>query len=211
LAEAREAAGCVVCDTDRAADIVNRIRDHIKKAPPRKEQLNLNEAINEVVVLGRSAIIKNGVSIQTRLSEGLLPVHGDRVQLQQVVLNLLMNAIEAMGSVGGPRELVISTEQGQTNGAVTVRDTGPGIDLERRERLFEPFYTTKSNGVGIGLSICRSIIDAHGGSLWIEANEPRGSAFQFTVPSAAGEQGSPSLSLRQTQEPHEDSGPDAAY
>jgi signal transduction histidine kinase len=106
---------------------------------------------------------------------------------------------------------VISTEQGQTNGAVTVRDTGPGIDLERRERLFEPFYTTKSNGVGIGLSICRSIIDAHGGSLWIEANEPRGSAFQFTVPSAAGEQGSPSLSLRQTQEPHEDSGPDAAY
>ena len=211
LAEAREAAGCVVCDTDRAADIVNRIRDHIKKAPPRKEQLNLNEAINEVVVLGRSAIIKNGVSIQTRLSEGLLPVHGDRVQLQQVVLNLLMNAIEAMDSVGGPRELVISTEQGQTNGAVTVRDTGPGIDLERRERLFEPFYTTKSNGVGIGLSICRSIIDAHGGSLWIEANEPRGSAFQFTVPSAAGEQGSPSLSLRQTQEPHEDSGPDAAY
>ena len=114
LGEVREALGCVVGDTDRAGDIIDRIRDHIKKAPPRKGQFDLNEAINEVIVLGRSAIIKNGVWVQTRLSEGLFPVHGDRVQLQQVVLNLILNAVEAMGSVEAePRELLISTEQDQ--------------------------------------------------------------------------------------------------
>ena len=115
LGEVREALSCVVGDTDRAGDIIDRIRDHIKKAPPRKEQFDLNEAINEVIVLGRSAIIKNGVSVQTRLSEGLFPIHGDRVQLQQVVLNLLLNAVEAMGSSeAGARELLISTEQDRT-------------------------------------------------------------------------------------------------
>ena len=107
LGEVREALSCVVGDTDRAGDIVDRIRDHIKKAPPRKAQFDLNEAINEVIVLGRSAIIKNGVSVQTRLSEGLFPIHGDRVQLQQVVLNLLLNAVEAMGSVeAGPTRAI---------------------------------------------------------------------------------------------------------
>src|SRR4029453_653827 len=112
LGEIREALGCVVGDTDRAGDIIDRIRDHIKKAPPRKEHFDLNEGINEVIVLGRSAIIKNGVSVQTRLSEGLFAVHGDRVQLQQVVLNLLLNAVEAMASSeAGARELLISTEQ----------------------------------------------------------------------------------------------------
>ena len=112
LGEVREALGCVVGDADRAGDIVDRIRDHIKKAPPRKDHFDLNAAINEVIVLARSAIIKNGVSVQTRLAEGLSPVHGDRVQLQQVVLNLILNAVEAMGSVeAGARELLISTEQ----------------------------------------------------------------------------------------------------
>ena len=104
--------------------------------------------------------------------------------MQQVALNLILNAVEAMGSVqAGPRELSISTEQNQTNGVlVAVRDTGPGIDVEHLERVFEPFYTTKSSGVGMGLSICRSIIDAHGGRLWTDANEPRGAVFQFTLP-----------------------------
>jgi len=183
LSEVREALGCIVGDTDRAGDIVDRIRDHIKKTPPRKEHLDLNEAINEVIVLGRTAIIKNGVAVQIRLSEGLLPVHCDRVQLQQVVLNLILNAAEAMGSVEGqPRDLLISTEQHHAGVLVAVRDSGPGIDPTHLERVFEAFYTTKSRGVGMGLSICRSIIDAHGGRLWAEANEPRGTIFQFTLP-----------------------------
>ena len=173
-------------DADRAGDIIDRIRDHIKKAPPRKDRFDLNEAINEVIVLARSAITKNGVSVQTRLAEGLSPVQGDRVQLQQVVLNLILNAVEAMSSVEeGPRELLISTEQSQTGGVlVAVRDSGPGIDPEHLERVFDAFYTTKSSGVGMGLSICRSIIDAHGGRLWADANEPRGAVFQFTLPGA---------------------------
>ena len=183
LSEVREALSCVVGDADRAGDIVDRIRDHIKKAPPRKAQFDLNEAINEVIVLGRSAIIKNRVWVQTRLSEGLFPVHGDRVQLQQVVLNLLLNAVEAMGSVEAkPRELLISTEQDHTGVLVAVRDSGPGIDPSHLERVFDTFYTTKSSGMGMGLSICRSIIEAHGGRLWAEANEPRGAIFQFTLP-----------------------------
>jgi PAS domain S-box-containing protein len=185
LDEAREALSCVVGDTDRARNIIDRIRDHIKKAPPRKAPFDLNKAINEVMVLGRSAIIKNGVSVQTRLSEGLFPVHGDRVQLQQVALNLVLNAVEAMGSTeAGTRELLISTDQDHRGVLVAVRDSGPGLDPSHLERVFDAFYTTKSRGMGMGLSICRSIIDAHGGRLWAEANEPRGAIFQFTLPSA---------------------------
>jgi PAS domain S-box-containing protein len=183
LSEVREALRCVVGDTDRAGDIVDRIRDHIKKTSPRKEHFDLNEAINEVLVLGRSAIIKNGVSVQTRLSEGLFPIHCDRVQLQQVILNLILNAAEAMGSVEAePRDLLISTEQNHTGVLVAVHDSGPGIHPDHFERVFNSFYTTKPSGTGMGLSICRSIIDAHGGRLWAEANEPRGTIFQFTLP-----------------------------
>jgi PAS domain S-box-containing protein len=183
LGEAREALSRIVGDTSRAGDIINRIRDHIKKAPPRKEQFDLNEAINEVIVLARSAIIKNGVWVQTRLSEGLFPVHGDRVQLQQVALNLVLNAVEAMGSTEAvTRELLISTDQDHRGVVVAVRDSGPGLDPSHLERVFDAFYTTKSSGMGMGLSICRSIIDAHGGRLWAEANEPRGAIFQFTLP-----------------------------
>ena len=188
LGEVREALGCVVGDTDRAGDIVDRIRDHINKAPPRKDHFDINSAINEVIVLAQSAIIKNGVSVQTGLSERAFPVHGDRIQLQQVVLNLILNAVEAMDSVDvEPRELSISTEQDHTGVCVTVRDSGPGIDPTHLERVFEAFYTTKSRGVGMGLSICRSIIDAHGGRLWAETNAPRGTAFQFVLPNVAGQ------------------------
>ena len=183
LGEVREALSCIVGDIDRAGDMIDRMRDHLKKAPPRKEQFDLNEAINEVVALGRSAVVKNGVWVQTRLSEGLFPIHGDRVQLQQVVLNLLLNAVEAMGSTeAGARELLISTERDSTGVLVAVRDSGPGLDPSHRERVFDAFYNTKSGGMGMGLSICRSIIDAHGGRLWAEANEPRGAIFQFTLP-----------------------------
>jgi PAS domain S-box-containing protein len=186
LGEVREALGCVVNDADRAGNIIDRIRDHIRKAPPRKHRFDLNEAINEVIVLARSAIAENGVSVQTRLTEGLAPVQGDRVQLQQVVLNLILNAVEAMGSVeAGPCELLISTEQTRTGCVlVSVRDSGPGIDREHLERVFQAFYTTKSSGVGMGLSICRSIIDAHGGRLWADANEQRGAVFRLALPGA---------------------------
>jgi PAS domain S-box-containing protein len=184
LGEVREALDCIVSDADRAGAIIGRIRDHIKKAPPRKDRFDVNEAINEVIVLARGEITKNGVSVDTHLTDGVISVEGDRVQLQQVALNLILNAVEAMGSVQeGPRELSISTEQNQVKGVlVAVRDTGPGIDGKHLERVFQPFYTTKSSGVGMGLSICRSIIDAHGGRLWTDANEPRGAVFQFTLP-----------------------------
>jgi signal transduction histidine kinase len=177
-----------VGDADRAGDIIDRIRDHIKKAPPRKHRFDLNEAINEVIVLARSAIAENGVSVQTRLTEGLAYVEGDRVQLQQVILNLVLNAAEAMSAVDeGARELLISTEQRQTIGVlVAVRDSGPGIDPKHIERVFDAFYTTKSSGVGMGLSICRSIIDAHGGRLWADANEPSGAVFRFSLPGPEG-------------------------
>ena len=148
-----------------------------------RSNFDLNEAIDEIIVLGRSAIIKNGVSVQTRLSERLFPIHGDRVQLQQVVLNLLLNAAEAMGPVQAePRNLLISTEQHHRGVLVAVRDSGPGLDPADLDRVFEAFYTTKSDGVGMGLSICQSIIAAHGGRLWAEVNEPRGTIFQFTLP-----------------------------
>lgn len=186
LGEVREALDCVVDDADRAGKIIDRIRDQIQKAPPQMARFDLNIAIDEVVVLARSAITKSGALVQTSLVDGLLPIEGDRVQLQQVVLNLILNAVEAMGLVrDGPRELSISTERGPVNSAlVAVRDSGPGIDPENVERIFEAFYTTKVGGVGMGLSICRSIINAHGGRLWADANEPQGAVFQFILPSA---------------------------
>ena len=200
LDEVREALHSIVGDADRAGDIVHRIRDQVKKAPPRKFGFDLNEAINEVIQLARSAVTQHGVSVQTRLGEGLFPVEGDRVQLQQVVLNLILNAVEALSTVGaGPRELLISTEQTRSGGVhVSVRDSGPGIDPDHVDRAFEAFYTTKSSGLGMGLSICRSIVDAHGGRLWAEANEPRGAAFQFTLPGAEKELKNPLPAAQQS-------------
>jgi PAS domain S-box-containing protein len=186
LSEVKEALGCVVRDADRAKDIVGRIRSQIKRAPPQKERFDLHEAINEVIVMVRSAIAKDAISVNTRLVDGLVPVQGDRVQLQQVLVNLILNAVEAMSSVeDGARELSIRTEQRQTGGVlVAVHDSGPGIDPVNLDRVFEPFYTTKTSGVGMGLSICQTIINGHGGRLWMSANEPRGAVFQFTLPAA---------------------------
>jgi PAS domain S-box-containing protein len=186
MAEVSEALACIVRDADRGKAIVDRIRDHIKKAPPRREFFELNEAIGEVLVMARSAIASNRVAVRTRLMEGT-PILGDRVQLQQVVMNLILNAVEAMSSIAdGVRELSVRTAQSPSGGIlVSVGDTGPGIDPGQFERVFEPFYTTKTSGVGVGLAICRSIIDAHGGRLWVSANEPHGAVFQFTVPAAS--------------------------
>ena len=185
LSQVREALNAVVDDADRAGEILDRIRDHIRKAPPRKERVHLNKAITDVIALAQGAIVRNGVSVQTRLAEAL-PVQADRVQVQQVVLNLILNAVEAMSLVdAGGRALTVITEQQKTGGVlVAVRDTGPGIDPEHLNRVFDAFYTTKSSGVGMGLSICRSIIHAHGGRLWADVNTPHGAIFQFTLPTA---------------------------
>jgi signal transduction histidine kinase len=184
LGEVKEALGCIVSDADRAGGIIDRIRDQIKKVPPRSDRFDLNRAVEEVIGLAQSTIAANGVSVQSRLASGMAPVLGDRVQLQQVVLNLVLNAVEAMSSVeANERALLISTEQSEENGTlVAVRDSGPGIDPTRLELVFEAFYSTKS-GMGMGLSICRSIIAAHGGRLWAAADQPRGALFQFTLPS----------------------------
>ena len=184
LAEVREALACIVNDADRAGDIIARIRDQIKKAPARQESFDINDAVNEVVELTRSEAVKNGVSIETQLAKGLCAIRGDRVQLQQVMLNLILNAIDAMrGDDDEFRKLSISTEHGEADSIlVAVRDLGSGIDPDHVERVFEPFYTTKSHGMGMGLSICRSIVEAHGGLLRAGPNVPRGAVFQFTLP-----------------------------
>ena len=143
----------------------------------------INDAIVEVIALTRAEAANNSVSVRTQFAEGLPPVQGDRVQLQQVMLNLIVNAIQAM--IGqGARELVISIDAVPSEGGVRVgvRDTGPGLSPESLSRLFEPFYTTKPEGMGMGLSICRSIVEAHGGRLWATRCEPRGALFQFTIP-----------------------------
>jgi PAS domain S-box-containing protein len=204
LAEIREALACIVADSDRAGQIVDRIRDQTKKAPPRRDRFDLNGAVSEVIALLQGEIIGNRVSVQTRFADEECFVEGDRVQLQQVVMNLILNAIEAMSSIeGGARELLISTEQNQANGVlVALRDSGPGIDPERLERVFEPFYTTKSSGMGMGLSICRSIIDAHGGRLWADAIEPSGTVFQFTVPTVERALMDSDPERQQSEEPH---------
>ena len=186
LDEVREALTSIVDDADRAGGIIDRIKDQIKKASPRSDRFDLNRAIEEVIMLAQGRITENGISVQSSLASEMAPVHGDRIQVQQVVLNLILNAIEAMSPVeAADRVLSISTEKTPANGAlVVVRDCGPGVDPKRLEQIFEAFYTTKSGGMGMGLSICRSIIDAHGGRLWAVANEPKGAQFQFTLPSA---------------------------
>jgi C4-dicarboxylate-specific signal transduction histidine kinase len=184
LDEARLALGRIVENGNRAGAVINRIRTLIKKAPPRSDSITINDAIREVIELTHGESVKNGVSVRTELADGLPLVEGDRVQLQQVILNLVVNAIEAMsGTNEPPRELLLSTEMSEPGFVrVAVQDSGPGLAPEAFERLFDAFYTTKPSGLGLGLSICRSIIEAHGGRLWATANEPRGAVFQFTLP-----------------------------
>nr|WP_242538834.1 ATP-binding protein [Trinickia acidisoli] len=184
LEEVRQAFERITQDMKRASDVMNRIHGLVKKAPPAMERLQINEAIGEVIALIRSEIVKHGVCAKTQLAEYLPPVEGDRVALQQLMLNLIMNAVEAMSTLAeGAREMTISTDR-LSSGAILVAvcDSGPGVKIDDMERLFEPFYTSKASGMGMGLSICRSIVEAHGGRLWACPNVPRGVVFQFTVP-----------------------------
>ncbi|MGF6917859.1 trifunctional serine/threonine-protein kinase/ATP-binding protein/sensor histidine kinase [Paraburkholderia sp. 40] len=185
--QARRAFDRIVKDAKRASEVANWIRGLVKNAPPSKQQLQIGEAIAEVIALTRAEAEKNSVSLRTQLADNLPLVEGDRIQLQQVTLNLVLNAIEAMSAVDDrARELTISSGRDDSGDVlISVCDSGPGVAAEDAERVFEPFYTTKASGMGMGLSICRSIMEAHGGRLWVAANVPRGARFQFTVPALA--------------------------
>jgi PAS domain S-box-containing protein len=184
LEQARQALNRIFANGNRASEVIGRIRALIKKAPPRKDDLEINKVILEVIALAGGEVVKNGVSVQTQLAEGLSLIHGDRVQLQQVILNLIMNAVQAMSGVSeGSRELLIGTGKDASSGVlVAVQDSGLGLDPENSERLFDPFYTTKPSGMGLGLSICRSIVEAHGGRIWASRNAGPGATVQFTLP-----------------------------
>jgi PAS domain S-box-containing protein len=187
LEEVQQALTSIVEDGVRAAEVVKGIRALMKKGPSRKDRLEVNGVVLEIIELTRSEAVKHGVSILTELADSSPVVEGDRVQLQQVLLNLIVNALEAMGADNeGPKELLVSTGKVEPSGAlVAVHDTGPGLEAVMLERVFESFYTTKPSGLGLGLSICRSIIEAHGGRLWASTNQQRGATFQFTLPCEA--------------------------
>ncbi|HTR14115.1 MAG TPA: AAA family ATPase [Roseiarcus sp.] len=184
LEEVRQALSRIVRDGVRASAVLDRIRNLIKKAAPRKEQFDINAAIREVVEITASEAIKNGVSVHFELADDLPIIRGDRVELQQVALNLIINAVQAMRDMSeGPRHIWIATGTTEAgDGLVSVRDSGPGLAPELRDNLFKAFQTTKSTGLGLGLSICRSIIETHGGRLWASENSPRGAVFHFTLP-----------------------------
>ena len=170
-------------DSKRAGDIVQRIRTLYNKGTVIKDRFDVNQAILDVIAVIRSEMLRHDISLRTQLADDLPLVEGERVQLQQVLMNLILNAVEAMAVVDGPaREIHISTGSDAAGGVlVAIRDSGPGIAAANMDRVFEPFYTTKPEGMGMGLAVCRSIIEAHGGKLWITANKPRGATFQFTL------------------------------
>jgi len=184
LERARQSAVRIVADGQRAADTITRIRALARNAPAHQDWLDLNATIRDVLALARSEVHCHGVVVETHLAADVPRILGDRIQLQQVLLNLLMNAIEALSGVGdGPRVLVVRSDPDAAPGVlVAVCDSGPGLDPQRLDRLFDAFYTTKPHGLGLGLAISRRIIEAHGGRLWATANVPRGAVMQFTVP-----------------------------
>ena len=183
LEEAREAAQRIVRDGNRASEVIGRIRALVGKTDTAKERLDVNRAIREVVVLAQGEVRRARVALRTELARELPPVLGDRVQLQQVMLNLITNGIEAMSAVADrPRELIIRTERGDDDDVrISVQDSGVGLDAESAKRIFDAFYTTKSGGMGMGLSISRSIVEAHGGRLGAVPHDGPGATFQFTL------------------------------
>jgi len=184
LGEARQAVERIIKDSYRASEVISRIRTLVKKTPPRSDLIDLNEVITEVFALAQSEARRNRVSLQPQLSADLPRVRGDRVQLQQVILNLIINGLESIAkSKDGRRELAVSSDRDKANNVViAVSDSGEGLDTANTDRVFDAFFTTKPDGMGMGLAISRTIIESHGGRLWATANSPRGAVFQFSLP-----------------------------
>jgi signal transduction histidine kinase len=196
LEEAREAARRIVRDGKRAGEVIARIRALTKKASTPREKLDLNETLRQVIALIRDEAKRKSVNIRTQFADDLSSVSGDQVQLQQVVLNLAINGIEAMSSVGErARELVVTTRNIDSDQVqVTVEDSGVGLDPNTMQKIFEPFYTTKPTGMGMGLSISRSILHSHGGRLWATAKDGAGTIFYFTLPKYQEEESNAGIS-----------------
>jgi PAS domain S-box-containing protein len=188
LDDVSEAVECMINDAMRASEVIKRIRAALKNTAPEKTPFNLNETVKETLALAAGELSRSQVRVRTKLTASSQPVVGDRIQLQQVLLNLILNGKDSMIRPGSPqRELLVSTEN-TTPAEVTVavRDSGSGLDPKDQKRLFDTFFTTKENGLGLGLSISRTIVEAHGGRLWATANEGAGATFQFTLPTGHG-------------------------
>jgi C4-dicarboxylate-specific signal transduction histidine kinase len=188
LPRSRESVARIIRDANRASDVIKRVRALLTKDEPEYAALDINEAIQEVLALLRGTLRGQEISLKTELFPGLPPVRGDRIQLQQVVMNLVLNGVEAMASVTDrPREIVVKTQAAGAGGIlVPVEDSGPGLDPATTERIFDPFYTTKPGGMGIGLSISRTIVEAHGGRIWASPRAPHGTIIQFSLPMSGG-------------------------
>jgi two-component system, LuxR family, sensor kinase FixL len=186
LVELREILTDIVAQDKRAGEVIHRLRLLLKKGAVQYQSLDVNLLVLEVLKLVRSDLVNHGVTVQTELAADLPIIHGDRVQFQQVMLNLVMNACDAMSSVAtDERQISVSTKPTADRGVeVSVNDRGQGIPADKLERIFEPFFTTKAHGMGLGLSVCRTIVTAHGGKLWAENNPERGATFYFTQPAA---------------------------
>jgi signal transduction histidine kinase len=183
--EAREAASRMITDVTRASDIINRIQLVFKKGEPQRESVDVNEVAQEMIALLRNEASRSSISIRTELAVDLPDISADRVQLQQVFMNLMLNAIDAMKQTNGAGELTIKSQHNSGNQLlISVSDNGPGLPPDRADKIFDAFFTTKTQGTGMGLSISRSIVEAHGGRLWATANSARGATFQFTLPSS---------------------------
>jgi C4-dicarboxylate-specific signal transduction histidine kinase len=188
LEEAREAASRIVKDATRAAEIISRIRQLFQKGTPQRELVDVNEVIREMIVLLRGEATRYAISFRTSLAADLPQVMADHVQLQQVLMNLMMNAIDALKDVDGTRELDIKSQTAENEQLLlSVSDTGEGLPPQQADQIFNAFFTTKAHGTGMGLAISRSIIEAHGGRLWAGSNSPRGASFYFTLPTGPEE------------------------
>ena len=189
IERANQSLDRIIRDADRASKVLERVRSLVKNTPPQRTAVIVSEAIREVIVLTRGDVRQNEIRLETQFADDLPPVWADPIQLQQVCLNLIVNAIESLKRLrDGPRNLVVRGEKDPSDGVLlTISDTGAGVDFENTEEIFNAFYSTKPDGMGMGLAVSRSIIEAHGGRLWVSGNLPQGARFQFTLPRSPDE------------------------